>query len=48
MEEITLTFVCMFTVFYGVTCVVDEIEERRRVNRGLEMLRKERLERQNQ
>lgn len=45
MVEAVLIFTCMFTIFYGMTCVVDEIEEARRVNRGLEMLKKERLAR---
>lgn len=45
MVEIAISIIVLFTVFYGVTCVVDEVEENRRVRRGLEMLRKERLAR---
>lgn len=45
MVEIAISIIVLFTIFYGVTCILDEIEEHRRVNRGLEILRKERLAR---
>lgn len=45
MVETALLIIIIFTIFYGVACVVDDIEETRRVLRGLEMLRKERLAR---
>ncbi len=42
MVEAVLTFIVLFTLFDGVTVIIDELEERRRLNHRLKLLREAR------
>ena len=42
MVNTALTLIVIFTVFDGITVVVDELEERRRLNHRIKLLREAR------
>lgn len=42
MVNVVLTFIALFTLFDGVTVIVDELEERRRLKHRIELLREAR------